>query len=314
MKRYLVRRLIQSFFLLWIITVTFFTFQRLTPGGPEAFIMDPRLRPADVQRLRDSWGLNDPIPIQYLKWMGNLLQGDFGRSFQDGRPAMEKILERLPATLYLNLAQTILGLLGIPLGVWAALRRGRVPDHGVRVFTVVFNAIPDWWLGLMLLILLGGTLQILPLGGMYTIGNDTLLNRLWHLLLPALVGALGGWVGYSRVIRSEVLETLNQDYIRTARAKGLSNQVVLMRHALRNALIPIAVGLGPTVAALVGGSVLLERVFSWPGVGRLIYEATISRDYPVVMASFFVGSVLIMIAYLVSDVATAAVDPRVRFE
>lgn len=314
MKRYLIRRLIQSFFLLWLISALFFGFQRLTPGGPEAFIQDPRLRQADVQRLREQWGLNDPIPIQYVKWVSKLLQGDFGRSFQDSRPVMDKIVERLPATLELNVAALLLGLFGIPMGIVAAVRRGKLPDHAVRLYTVLFSAIPDWWFGLMLLIFLGGTLRLVPLGGLYTIGQDSVLDRLWHLALPAVIAAIGGWVGYSRIIRSEVLEVLNQDFVRTARAKGLSERTVLYVHALKNALIPIMTGVGPAIAALVGGSVIYERVFAWPGTGRLFYEAAIARDYPVVMASFFLGSVLIMLGYLVSDIATAWIDPRVRFE
>jgi peptide/nickel transport system permease protein len=277
-------------------------------------VADPRLTPADRAAMRAEWGLDDPLQIQYLRWMTHLLQGDLGRSFQDRRPVLDKILERAPNTLYLNAAALLVSLVGIPLGVWAATNRGRLPDHAVRVATTVVNAMPDWWLGLMLLVLLGASLELLPLGGMYTIGNDTLPDRLWHLALPALIGATGGVIGFARVIRAQLLEELSQDYVRTARAKGLRERTVRYRHALRNSLIPIATGVGPAITGLVGGSVLYERVFSWPGIGRLGYDAALQRDFPLAMGLFFIFTVLILVGYLISDVAYVVVDPRVQIE
>jgi peptide/nickel transport system permease protein len=314
MRRYILRRAIQSFVLLWVVSALFFTFQRLAPGGPEAFLVDPKLSESDRRMVVADWGLDQPIPVQYVRWVGHVLQGDLGRSYQDRRPVWDKIVERVPNTLYLNAASLLLGLLGIPLGVWAAVNRGRLPDHLIRLFTVVVNSVPDWWLGLMLLILFGAALRILPLGGMYTIGQDSLPDRLWHLALPALVGALGGWVGGARILRSEMLEALGQDYIRTARAKGLRARAVYFRHALRNSLIPYATGLGPTIVGLIGGSVLIERVFSWPGIGRLAYDAALQRDFPTSQGLFLIFTALILAGYLISDVAYALTDPRIRFD
>ncbi len=314
MTSYLVRRAIQSFFLLWLVSALFFTFQRLTPGGPQAYLVDPRLSEGDKERLAEDRALHEPIHLQYFKRVSHVVRGDLGRSYHDRRPVTEKILERLPNTLYLSAASLFLGLLGIPLGVWAAVNRNRFPDHLVRLTTVVVNAVPDWWLGLMLLILTASYLKIFPLSGMYTIGQDSLPDRLWHLILPAVVGATNGLIAYARIIRSEMLETLGQDYVRTARSKGLRERTVLYRHALRNSLIPVATGIGPTITGLVGGSVVYERVFSWPGIGRLMYDAAIQRDYPVAMGLFFVFTILVILGLLISDIAYVVADPRVRLE
>jgi peptide/nickel transport system permease protein len=312
--RYLARRLLQSFVLLWVVTALFFAFQRVTPGGPAAYLEDPKLSEADKRALIADWGLDQPIPAQYAQWVGHVVRGDLGRSFQDRRPVWDKIVERIPASLYLNLSSLALGLLGIPLGVWAATNRGRWPDHVVRIVTVLFSSLPSWWIGLILLIVLATYLPIFPLGGMYTIGADSLPDRLWHLALPAVVGAIGGWIGAARVIRSEMLEALGQDYVRAARAKGLRERTVRYKHALRNSLIPLATGIGPTITGLIGGSLLIERVFSWPGIGRLGYDAAVQRDFPVSMGLFLIFTILLMLGYLISDVAYAAADPRVRFE
>jgi peptide/nickel transport system permease protein len=314
LRRYLLRRAIQSFVLLWVVSALFFVFQRVTPGGPEAYLVDPKLTEADKRIVLSEWGLDQPIPAQYATWVGHVLRGDLGRSFQDRRPVWDKILERVPATLYLNAAAFLVGLLGIPLGVWAAVNRARFPDHLVRLFTVAFTSLPEWWIGLMLLVLLAATWRVVPLGGMYTIGQDSLLDRLWHLALPALIAGIGGWVVSARVLRSEMLEALTQDYVRTARAKGLRERAVVFKHALRNSLIPFASGIGGTLASLIGGAVLYERVFSWPGIGRLFYDAALQRDFPTTQGLFLIFTALVLLGYLISDVATAAADPRIRFE
>jgi peptide/nickel transport system permease protein len=287
---------------------------RLAPGGPLQFTDDPRIGPQYAEIMREAYGLNDPIWLQYAKWLGNIARLDFGFSFIDRRPVLEKILERIPASFQLSIGAFLIGLLGIPLGVFAALNRGRWPDQLVRVFTVVGNAVPHWWLGLMILVLSATYFRIFPLGGMYTEGNDTLLNRLWHLALPSMIGALGGWIGYSRFVRSEMLDILNQDYVRTARAKGLDGTAVLYGHALRNALIPLMTMLGPTLVGLLSSGVLFEVTFSWPGLGRMAVDAAFQRDFPVLMGLATIFSFLGILANLLSDVAYGWVDPRVRYE
>jgi peptide/nickel transport system permease protein len=314
LARYIVRRSLQSALLLLLITVLSFAIMRLAPGGPAQFLDDPRIGPEYRERLLESFGLTEPLPIQYLKWLGNVIRLDFGYSFVDRRPVIEKIAERIPASFQLSIASLLLGLLGIPLGVYAAVRRGRWQDQAIRVFTVFGNAVPHWWLGLMLLILTASTIRIFPLGGMYTVGDGSLGDRLWHLALPALIGALGGWIGFSRFVRSEILDVLGQDYVRTAHAKGVDARTVLVRHALRNALIPLVTILGASLAGLFSSSVLFETTFSWPGLGRMSVDAANQRDYPVLMALTIIFSSLVILGNLLADLAYGWVDPRVRYE
>lgn len=314
LTRYVVRRALQSVGLLLLISLLAFSIMRLAPGGPAQFMDDPRIGAEYREALRESYGLNDPLPIQYLKWLSNVVRLDFGVSFIDRRPVLDKIGERFWASFQLAASSFVLGLLGIPLGVYAALRRGRWQDQTIRVFTVFGNAVPHWWLGLMLLVLSATTFRIFPLGGVYTIGDGSLSDRLWHLALPALIGALGGWIGYSRYIRSEMLDVLGQDYVRTGHAKGLEPRDVLFRHGLRNALIPLATMLGGIFTLLLSGSVLFETTFSWPGLGRMTVDAAFQRDYPVLMAMTVLSSTLAIMGNLLADVAYGWIDPRVRYD
>jgi peptide/nickel transport system permease protein len=261
-----------------------------------------------------SYGLDEPIYIQYGKWLWNVTRFDFGYSFVDRRPVIDKIVERVPASFQLSIGAFLLGLLGVPLGVFAALRRGRWPDQVVRLFTVAGNAVPHWWLGLMLLVFSATYIRIFPLGGMVSEGDGSLPDRLWHLALPWLVGALGGWIGYSRYVRSEMLDILSQDYIRTAQAKGLASKAILYGHALRNALIPLTTMFGPTLVGLLSSSALFEITFSWPGLGRMAVDAAFQRDFPVLMGLATIFSFLGIMGNLLSDVAYGWVDPRVRYE
>jgi len=342
MTRYLVRRAIQSFFLVWLSTVIGFTIYQAAPGGPLQFLDDdPTATSADTNRLVRLYGLDRPILAQYVVWLTGedwlaatekwqsgrclsdptdcgrgIIRLDFGRSFFfKGRPAIEVIAERIPATFLLGFSSLVLSVLGgIPLGVYAALKRGKLPDHLIRVSTVLVNTVPHWWLGLLLLIVLGGYLGIVPLSGMQTIGDGSLMDRLHHLILPATVGAIGGWISFSRILRFEMLEVLNQDYVRTARAKGLVEQVVVFRHVLRNAIMPFVTGLSGIFLLILSGSVLFETVFSWPGMGRLFITAVNSRDFPVMMALFVIGSFLGVLGMLMVDILYGFVDPRVRYD
>ena len=314
MTRFLIRRLIQSVFILLGVSILSFGLMHAAPGGLIGVYANPRIPPETVQRLEEQFGLHDPVPVQYLKWLSNVARLNFGYSFIDQRPVVDKIGERLPATIQLSLAAMLLGLLGIPLGVWAAMHRGNWIDNVIRVFTVTGNAVPHWWLGLMILVISANTIRIFPLGGMFTPGNDTLLDRLWHLALPATIAAMGGWIGYSRFMRSEVLEVIGQDFVRTARAKGLRERVILSRHVLRNALIPIVTMMGGVLAALVSGGVLFESTFSWPGIGRMAVAAAFQRDYPVIMALNMLSAALVILGNLMADIAYGWVDPRVRYD
>lgn len=315
MKRYVVRRAIQSIFLLLAITFIGFMLMRLAPGGPVQFYEDPRVTPDRIKELERSLGLDQPLLIQYCKWLWGIVQGDFGRSYVSRRPVLDMIAERLPATVLLSASSMILGfLVGIPLGVYAALKRGSWFDHSVRFITVAGNAIPHWWLALILIIFFSSTLKILPSGGMYTLGNGSIPDRLWHLILPAGLSALGAWLTLSQFLRSEVLEVLRADYVTTARAKGLRERLVMTRHVLRNALLPVVTMMGGSLAALISGAVLFEYVFSWPGMGRLAVESVFKRDYPLLMALLIISSALVILGNLMADVVYSVVDPRVRLE
>jgi peptide/nickel transport system permease protein len=327
---------------MWLATLISFTVYQSAPGGPIQFLEDdPKATSTDYNRLIRLYGLDRRLPIQYLTWLTGedwlpdtpawrsgrclsnpekcgrgIIRLDFGRSFSyKGRSAIDVIIERIPATFQLGATSLIIGVLGgIPLGILAALKRGKLPDHIIRVSTVLVNAVPHWWLGLLLLIVLGSYLHLVPLSGMQTIGDGSLLDRLHHLILPATVGAIGGWISFSRILRFEMLEVLNQDYVRTARAKGLSERAVLFRHVMRNALMPFVTGLSGIFLLILSGSVLFEFVFSWPGMGRLFIQAVNSRDYPVMMALFVIGSFLGVLGILMVDILYSFVDPRVKYD
>jgi peptide/nickel transport system permease protein len=313
MTRFIIRRLIQSCFLLIGISIAAFVLLHIAPGGPTAFAEDPRLPKEYAQQQRHDFGLDQPLPVQYGKWLWQMLHLNFGRSLQDRRPVIDKIKEKIPATMELSGAALLLGLLGIPLGVVAALRRGGWFDHGLRIFTVLGNSVPTWWLGLLILTVSVKTVHWFPIAGTYTPGKDGVLDRLHHLLLPAVLLSITGWLALSRFMRSEFLEVIGQDYVRTARAKGLSEGTVIWRHALRNALIVVITILGSSLAVLISGAVLFERVFSWPGIGRLSVDSAFERDYPVLMALVVITASLVIIGNLLADIAYGFVDPRIKY-
>jgi peptide/nickel transport system permease protein len=226
---------------------------------------------------------------------------------------MDKIKERAPNTVVLSGSALVVSLFGIPMGMLAALRRGGRYDHGLRIFTVLTSAMPTWWLGLVILLISVKTVNWFPIGGMYTPGDGSFLDRLHHLFLPAMISGIGGWLVFSRYMRSEFLDVIGQDYVRTARAKGLAERRVLFVHAFRNAMIVLVTIMGGIFAALLSGSVLFENVFSWPGLGRLSYEAALQRDYPVLMALVVVGSFLIILGNFIADITYGFVDPRIKY-
>jgi len=316
MTRYVVRRLLQAIPTFLGITVIAYAVIRLAPGDPLSVFEDARGVTAEqVAELRKSYGFDRPLPVQYVEWLGKAVRLDFGRSFQTHLPARDIILERVPATLQLSLSALVIGLaLGIPAGLWAGINRGRWPDQVVRVFAVVGDAVPTFWLGLLSIVLFAVELRWLPAGGILTLGASPfdMGDRLRHLVLPALVLATGFLAIFARYMRTEVLEILGQDYIRTARAKGLRELVVVYGHALRNALIPIITVLGGSLPALLGGAATTEFVFSWPGMGRLAVDAAYARDYPVVMGLVLIAAARIILGTILSDVLYAVADPRIR--
>ncbi len=317
MGRFIARRLVQAIPTLFGILLLTFALTRLSPSDPIQLMLGGQydITPEDRVTLREALGLNDPLPVQFAVWLWHVVQLDFGRSFYYHRPVMELILERVPNSLQISLVALLVTVsIGVPLGVLAALRRGHVEDHGIRVFSVAGHAIPQFWLGLIFVLTLGVQLRWFPVGSMNAVGMDCGLcwDRLWHLIGPVLVISIAGIANLPRILRTEVLEVISQDYVRTARSKGLREKAVIASHVLRNALIPVVTSFGTILLVFFSGSLIIERVFNWPGLGRLTFEAAVNKDYPLVQAGVVISSVLLIFSYLLRDIAYAWVDPRVK--
>jgi peptide/nickel transport system permease protein len=322
MSHYLLRRLLLMIPLLIGITLISFTVIHLAPGEPTDLQtqMNPQAS-GDLQaRLHKQYGLDKPLYEQYLLWLKRLVKLDFGASFaQDNRPVIDKIAERLPVTITLNLLSlaTIL-LVALPLGVVSAVRRNSLFDRATTVLVFTGFAMPSFWLALLLMDWFGVRLGWLPVSGLKSLGYEYLsfpgqiLDRISHLLLPVFIAGIGGLAGFSRYMRSNMLEVIRQDYIMTARAKGLSERVVIYKHALRNALLPVITILGLSVPGLIGGSVIFETIFAIPGMGKLFYDGVMMRDYPLIMGVLVIGAVLTLVGNLLADLSYALADPRIR--
>lgn len=310
MQGFLARRLLQSAVLLWLLMSFTFGLVRLTPGGPEAALLDqPNLEQADIERLRERFGLNDPLPVAYAKWLRNAITLDFGRSYHYQRPPLDLMRERLGPTLQLGAVAYAIALLGILLGICAAYNRGRIADMLIRVFTVAGDAIPNWWMALVIIVGLSSAIGWFPQGQ----GREGPLDWLKHIIVPALILGLGGTVAFTRYVRSQVLEVLGQDYVRTARAKGLTESLVAQRHVLRNALIPVITLVGGLLPFLVSGAAITEGIFNWPGMGRLFLEAAFTRDYPLIYAIITLGTLATLFGTLLADLLYGLVDPRIQY-
>jgi peptide/nickel transport system permease protein len=315
--RFVLRRLIQAIPTFIGITILTFAVVRLAPGDPVNLLAvgAADMTTEDLDALRRSYGLDQPLPVQYFSWLGHILSGDFGRSFLYRRPVLQMIGSTLPNTLQLSVSALVVALaVGIPLGVVAARFRGSVVDQVIRVVGVAGHAVPTFWLGLLFILTLSVQIRLFPVGGMLTIGASEwdMGDRLRHLVGPVLALSFTGIANYSRYMRTEMLEVLGQEFVRAARAKGLTEWSVLTRHALRNAILPMITALGGLLATLVSGALVIEQIFAWPGMGRMTYEAARSKDYPVIMGVVVVSSFLLMISYILRDVAYGVADPRVR--
>ena len=301
MKKYLLQRLRQLVPLLIGISAISFFVMHLAPGDPTALFADPNINPEELARVRANWGLDQPIIIQYFKWLLNAVKLDFGNSYITGQPVINEIAERLPNTLLLMACSFIITLLiTIPVGVISAVKKGSWFDNLFTVFSFAGMAIPSFWLGLLLMLLFSVNLHWLP-----TTGN---------IVLPLITMTIGSLAGLTRYQRSAMLEVLGQDFIRTARAKGLPERVVIFKHALRNALIPIVTIVGMTLPDLFSGAFIIETIFAWPGMGRLGVQAIFSRNYPLIMGIVMFSSVLIVLGNLLADIGYALVDPRIKYD
>ena len=323
MLTYALRRLLLAIPLLLGITFVSFVVIHLAPGDPTE-VMTGDLRAdasADTRKiLRETYGLDKPLHVQYWNWLSRLVRLDFGRSFSpDGRPVLAKIGERLPVTLLLNVVEMlIIVAIAIPIGVMSATRQYSTFDKVTTVFVFVGFATPDFWLALLLMILFGAQLGWLPISGLRSLNWEymSFWSQQWdflsHLVLPVFVATIGGLAGFSRYMRQSMLEVVRQDYIQSARAKGLGEGVVIGKHALRNALLPIVTILGLSVPGLIGGSVIVESIFAIPGMGQLMVQSVFERDYPVIMGNLVIVATLTLVANLIADIAYGLVDPRIR--
>ncbi len=323
MALYALRRVVLAVPLLIGITFISFLVIHLAPGEPvELQTGDLGMKSSAQAResLRKLYGLDQPLHVQYWSWLRRIVRLDFGRSFApDGKPVLQKIAERLPITLFLNIIEMLLILaVSVPIGVLSATRQYSVFDKITTIFVFVGFATPDFWLALLLQILLGVQLDWLPISGLRDINWEYLSfwKQQWdfvkHLILPILVATFGGLAGFSRYMRQSMLEVVRQEYIQAARAKGLSEQVVIGKHALRNALLPVVTILGLSLPGLIGGSVIVEWIFAIPGMGQLMVQAVFARDYPVIMGNLVIVSTLTLLANLLADISYGLVDPRIR--
>jgi peptide/nickel transport system permease protein len=301
--------------MLFGVSLILFTIMRLAPGGPEAVLIGGEFSPEVAAQVRARLGLDRPLLAQYASWVLAATRGDLGRSFKTGDPVATLVLDRLGPTLQLTGGALALALsVALPLGVLAAVRRNTVWDalaSGVSLFGVSF---PSFWLGIMLILLFSQTLGLLPPSGLSEYGREGDLGaRLRHAVLPTLTLALIQMASFMRFTRSSLLEVLAQDYVRTARAKGVPDRRVIWRHALRNALIPVVTVVGLSLPVLVGGAVLTETVFAWPGIGRLAVGAVFERDYPVIMGVNLMVATVVIGANLLTDLAYCVIDPRISY-
>ncbi len=319
MQDYLVRRLLQSIPLLIGITLISFAIMQLAPGDPMSTMISPDLDMEAVDARRAELGLDQPIYVQYFRWLSELLSGNMGYAVQSGRPVLQMIVERIPATLLLTASALAFAyIVAVPLGVISALKQHNLADYLLTLFAFLGISTPSFFAGILLVYVFAIQLNLLPTSGHYSIGEGLIgfaatADRLRYLLLPMLALGTRHLAQVMRFTRSSMLDVLNQDYIRTARAKGIHERVVVYKHALRNALLPIVTLLGLTLPALIGGSFIIETIFAWPGMGRLGVNAIFAREYPILMGLNVLVACMVLMGNLLADVMYAFVDPRIQY-
>ena len=312
MTAYILRRLVMLVPVLIVVGVVVFGLVHLTPGDPAAVILGDRATPEDIARLRDQLGLNDPLPVQFVRWFSNVLRLDFGESIFLGEPVTQALLDRMQPTVLLTVyALSIEVLIGIPAGVIAAVRYNSPLDRTLTVVAISGSAIPTFFLGILLILIFSVRLRWLPSGGYVPFGEDPAAH-FKAMLLPAFALGFSAAGLLARLVRSSMLDVLREDYVRTAFAKGLPEQLVIVRHALRNALIPALTVIGISIGALLGGAVVTETVFTIPGMGRLVVQSIARRDYPVIQGAIIAIAMTYVLVNLVVDVLYVYIDPRVR--
>ena len=310
--RFLARRLLYSLVVLLGVLIVVFALVHLVPGDPVRIALGTRYTPEAYDALRQASGLDRPIVVQFFSYLGNALTGDLGVSFRNGDPVSQVLMERLPATVSLAVVGILIALvIALPAGIWSALREGRVSDAIVRVTSQFGVSVPDFWLGILLIALFATTLGWLPTSGYRPLSTDP-GGWLAHIVLPGLTVGLVAAAIMTRYVRSAVLEVAAMGYVRTAKSKGLAPQTVTMRHTVRNALVPILTITGIQLATILGGVIVVEVVFAWPGLGRLVYNSVAARDYPMIQGAVLLIAALFLLINLIVDALYAVVDPRIR--
>lgn len=314
MGQFLIKRVLQIIPLLFGISLIVFLLVNAVPGSPlDRIAFDPNSRPADIDNLRRNLGLDRPIHERYFVWLGNVLQGNFGSSLISYRPVAGEILDRLPNTLKLTVAAFVMALVfSIPVGVYSAVRRNTPFDHAATVLSVAGVAVPRFWFGLILILVFAVSLRWFPSGGVTSLDGGGLGDQLKHLFLPAFTLAVAELAGWTRYIRGQMLEVIRQDYIRTATAKGLRERTVIFRHALRNALLPLVTLFGLSIPEFFSGALIIETIFTWPGIGRLTFEAAQQRDYTMIMGTVMFSATLVVLGNMLADIAYGLLDPRIK--
>jgi peptide/nickel transport system permease protein len=313
---FIARRVLGSIPLLLGVSALLYGVLLLAPGGPTDVYADiPGISAETLQNLERELGLDQPVPVQYVRWLSAFVRGEWGYSIRTGRPVAVDIGERIGPTLMLGGTAFLLALvIAIPLGVYSALRRYTTVDYVFTFSSFLGMSMPIFWLALMLQALFAVNLRLLPSAGMETIGDGSFFDRLRHLILPASLLAITNIASWGRFVRSSMLDVMNLDYVRTARAKGLGERVVTYRHGLRNALVPVVTVIALDFAGILSGAVITETIFAWPGIGRLFIESMNGRDYPVLMAILMLGSFALVVTNLLTDLVYAALDPRIRYD
>jgi peptide/nickel transport system permease protein len=324
MQTYAIRRILQTVPILLIISILLFFLVRSAPGGPlSAARRNPNVSIEQIENLKKQLGLDKPLPVQYVSWLGDMLKGDMGTSIKFRRPVADMIAERIPNTLFLvGISFLVTLLLAIPIGIISARKPYSTFDYVMTTITFIGQSIPVYWLGLALILIFYVLLKnpvtgdpFFPSGGMNTLGKeDDILDTLWHMVLP-VIALSSSWIAwYSRFLRSSMLDVLHEDYIRTARAKGAREQVVYYKHALRNAILPLVTLIALDLPSLFAGALFVETIFSWPGMGRLFWDAARGRDYPILLGVVMITAVLIIFFNILADLAYGWLNPQVKYD
>ncbi|MEN1760617.1 nickel ABC transporter permease [Anoxynatronum sibiricum] len=306
MHIYIMKRLLQAIPVIFLVTVLTFSLVHLVPGDPALMRAGEDATAEQVEAIREAMGLNEPIHKQYIKWVSGIVRGDMGYSLQDGRPVFSTLIQRLPATMKLVMASFIVSIgIGVPVGILSAVKQNTFADSFARVFALLGISMPNFWMGLMLMLIFSYSLRMLPASGSGTLA---------HLIMPAIALGMPGAGIITRLTRSSMLEVMKQDYIRTARAKGLRRQLVIYKHALKNAMLPVVTVIGVQLGSRLGGSVIVESIFAYPGIGRFAYTRLLARDYPMIMGNLFIFAMIFILINLITDILYGFLEPRIRYD